>query len=59
MTLRIVPTPIATAIEFPSLREGQFDPALADAIVPSAGRESQLARLKAPGAVAVTTGQHP
>jgi bacillithiol biosynthesis cysteine-adding enzyme BshC len=59
MTPRIVATPIASAIEFPSPREGQFEPGLAEAIVPSAARESALARLGEPGAVAVTTGQQP
>jgi bacillithiol synthase len=59
MTLRIVPTPITSTIEFPALREGAFDPALGDAIVPSPAREPALARLREPGAVAVTTGQQP
>jgi bacillithiol synthase len=59
MTLRIVATPIASTIEFPALREGVFDPALGEAIVPSPAREPALARLRAPGAVAVTTGQQP
>ena len=59
MTLRIVATPIASAIEFPAPREGAFDPALGDAIVPSPAREPALARLRDPAAVAVTTGQQP
>jgi bacillithiol biosynthesis cysteine-adding enzyme BshC len=59
MTVRIVPTPIASVLEFPSPREGHFDPALADAIVPSAARGAALARLSEPGAVVVTTGQQP
>jgi bacillithiol biosynthesis cysteine-adding enzyme BshC len=59
MTLRIVPTPIASAIEFPSPREGAFDPALAAAIVPSPAREAVLERLREPDAVALTTGQQP
>jgi bacillithiol synthase len=59
MTLRIVPTPLALTIEFPAPREGSFDPALMEAIVPSPARESALARLRLPGAVAVTTGQQP
>jgi bacillithiol synthase len=59
MTLRIVPTPIATSVEFPSPREGQFDPALAEAIAATPARESALRRLRQPGAVAVTTGQQP
>jgi bacillithiol synthase len=59
MTLRIVATPIASTLEFPSPRDGEFDPALADAIVASPAREAALARLREPGAVAVTTGQQP
>ena len=59
MTLRIVRTPIASTIEFPTPREGTFDAALGDAFVPSAAREPALARLRQPGAVAVTTGQQP
>jgi bacillithiol biosynthesis cysteine-adding enzyme BshC len=59
MTLRIVPTPIASSVEFPSPREGPFDPALAEAIVANPARGSALARLSEPGAVAVTTGQQP
>jgi bacillithiol biosynthesis cysteine-adding enzyme BshC len=54
-----VATPIASSVEFPSPREGQFDPALAAAIVANPARESALARLGEPGAVAVTTGQQP
>src|SRR5688500_13818203 len=59
MTLRIVPTPIAPAIEFPAPRDGQFDPVLADAMIATTAREPALARLQEPGAVAVTTGQQP
>lgn len=59
MTLRIVPTPLAPLAEFPLARDGQFDMALAEAIVPSAAREVALERLSAPGALVVTTGQQP
>jgi bacillithiol biosynthesis cysteine-adding enzyme BshC len=59
MTLRIVPTPISGTLEFPMLREGAFDPALGDAIVPTSAAESAIARLREPGAVAVTSGQQP
>jgi bacillithiol biosynthesis cysteine-adding enzyme BshC len=59
MSLRIVPTPITSTIEFPARRDGAFDPTLGDAIVPSPAREPALARLREPGAVAVTTGQQP
>jgi bacillithiol synthase len=59
MTLRIVPTPLAPISDLPSPREGQFDPALADAVLPSPARAMALARLAEPGAFAVTTGQQP
>lgn len=59
MTLRILPTPLAAAVEAPVPREGQFDPALADAIMASVTREAALARLAEPGAFVVTTGQQP
>jgi bacillithiol synthase len=59
MTPRIVATPIASSIELPSLREGAFDSALSEALVPSSAREQALARLREPGAIAVTTGQQP
>jgi bacillithiol synthase len=59
MTIRIVPTPFAQVTEFPSPRDGQFDPAMADAIVPSAAKQAALARLGEPGACVVTTGQQP
>ena len=59
MTLRIVPPPPAAVLEFPSPREGEFDPALADAIIPTPARDSALRRLREPGALAVTTGQQP
>ena len=59
MSPRIVSTPLASSIEFPPPRDGQFDPALADAIVASPARQSALSRLAEPGAVAITTGQQP
>jgi bacillithiol synthase len=59
MTLRILPSPIASNIEFPAARDGGFDPALGDAFVPSSARDQVLARLRQPGALAVTTGQQP
>ena len=59
MTLRIVPTSPAGFLEFPSLREGQFDPALADAIIPTPARDAALRKLSEPGALVVTTGQQP
>lgn len=59
MTVRIVPTPIAGILESPTPRKGQFDDALADAIVASPVRASALVRLREPGALVVTTGQQP
>jgi bacillithiol synthase len=59
MTLRIVTTPLPGSIDFPLPREGEFDPTLGDAIVPSPMRDSVLSRLREPGALAVTSGQQP
>jgi bacillithiol biosynthesis cysteine-adding enzyme BshC len=59
MSLRIVSTALAPLGEFPSPREGRFDPDLATAIVPSATRDAAVARLRTPGALVVTTGQQP
>jgi bacillithiol biosynthesis cysteine-adding enzyme BshC len=59
MTLRFAPTPLAHIIELPMPREGAFDPAVAEAIVPSPARDSAVARLHEPGAFAITTGQQP
>ena len=59
MTLRFVPTPLGPTVELPVPREGPLDPGLTDAIVPSAARDSAVARLQEPGAFIVTTGQQP
>ena len=59
MTVRFVPTPLASLLELPTPREGQFDPALADAIVASPARDAAVARLLEPGGSVVTTGQQP
>jgi bacillithiol synthase len=59
MTLRFVPTPLNSSIEAPAPREGGLDPALVEAIVPSAASAAAIARLQEPGACAVTTGQQP
>jgi bacillithiol synthase len=59
MTLRIVATPLASTIEFPSPRDDPFDPALSDAFLPSSARAAAIARLQEPNAVAITTGQQP
>jgi bacillithiol biosynthesis cysteine-adding enzyme BshC len=59
MTPRFVPTPLRTIVDLPSPREGSFDAAVAEAIVPSAAGESAMTRLAEPGAFAITTGQQP
>jgi bacillithiol biosynthesis cysteine-adding enzyme BshC len=59
MTLRFAATPLAHPLETPSPREAAMDPALAAAFVPAAGLAEGLARLRLPGAVAITTGQQP
>jgi bacillithiol synthase len=59
MSLRFVATPIAHPLPAPVVRDTTVDPALFAAFVPSAGLEDGLARLRSPGAVAVTTGQQP
>jgi bacillithiol biosynthesis cysteine-adding enzyme BshC len=57
--LRYVPTPLDHPLEAPAPRPGSLDPALAEAFVDSPTRDAQLARLRTPGAMAVTTGQQP
>jgi bacillithiol biosynthesis cysteine-adding enzyme BshC len=59
MSLRFAPTPLEHPLEPPAPRPGALDPALLEAFVPSEGREALLARLRTPGALAVTTGQQP
>ena len=59
MTLRFVPTPLEHPLAPPAPRTGGLDPALAEAFVPSTTRDAQLARLRQPDALAVTTGQQP
>ncbi len=59
MSPRFVPTPLAPVVDLPTPREGNFDPAMAEAIVSSPGRDGVLARLNQPGASVVTTGQQP
>ena len=57
--MRFVPTPLEHPLELPAPRPGALDPALESAFVASPTRDAQLARLRAPGALAVTTGQQP
>jgi bacillithiol synthase len=57
--LRFVPTPLEHPLEAPAERPGGLDGALVKAFVSSPSSERQLARLRSPGALAVTTGQQP
>ena len=57
MSLRIVPTPLGARIERPVERSGGIDEALIPAFI--AGTSEQLARLRDPRVLVVTTGQQP
>jgi bacillithiol synthase len=62
MSLRIIATPLEQPLEPPPLRDGgrsEAIDALAPAFLPSVTRDAQFARLRTPGALAVTTGQQP
>jgi bacillithiol biosynthesis cysteine-adding enzyme BshC len=59
MTLRFVATPLDAPVVTPAPRPGALDPALTEAFVASAARDEALARLRQPGALALTTGQQP
>ena len=59
MSFRFVPTPLDAPLTLPSGREGGLDPSLEPAFVPSAASDAALARLREPGALAVTSGQQP
>jgi bacillithiol biosynthesis cysteine-adding enzyme BshC len=59
MSLRFVATPLEHPLESPVPRPGPMDPALAEAFVATPTRDAQLARLRLPDALAVTTGQQP
>jgi bacillithiol biosynthesis cysteine-adding enzyme BshC len=59
MTLRIVSTPLDAPITDPTPRPGALAPGLEGAFVPSAARDQAVARLRVPGALAITTGQQP
>jgi bacillithiol biosynthesis cysteine-adding enzyme BshC len=59
MTLRFVATPLAAPLLDPTPRPGGLAAGLDDAFVPSPAREALVARLRQPGALAVTTGQQP
>ena len=59
MSLRFVATPLGHPLEPPAPRPGVMDPALGAAFVASPTRDTELARLEQPGALAITTGQQP
>lgn len=59
MSLPIHDTPLAEAPLLPDLREGRWNDALAPALIEAPGSAGILARLRAPGALVVTTGQQP
>jgi bacillithiol biosynthesis cysteine-adding enzyme BshC len=59
MTLRIVETPLDSPMSDPSPRPGALAAGLEAALVPSEARDAAAARLRAPNALAVTTGQQP
>ena len=59
MSLPILDTPLSASPAWPALRDARWDPALEPAMIASSARDALLARLRAPGALAVTTGQQP
>ena len=59
MTLRIVTTPLEPRPEWPAERTGGLEPALLEALVPAAGTEALVAKLRDPRVLVVTTGQQP
>ena len=59
MSFRFVPTPLEAPLVMPPTRDGGMDPALEPAFVPSAARDAAVAKLREPGALAVTSGQQP
>ncbi len=59
MSFRFVSTPLDAPLILPPTRAGGLDRALEPAFIPSAARDAALARLREPGALAVTSGQQP
>jgi bacillithiol biosynthesis cysteine-adding enzyme BshC len=59
VSFRFVAMPLEAPLSLPPVRGGGFDPALEPAFLPSAAREAALAKLREPGALAVTSGQQP
>lgn len=59
MTLRIVTTPLAAALEWPAPRTGGVTPDLLGAFIAANGTDGSLRRLQDPATLVVTTGQQP
>jgi bacillithiol biosynthesis cysteine-adding enzyme BshC len=59
MSLRFVSTPLPASLAVPEPRPDGFRADVAEAFCPSPALEAGLARLRLPGAVAVTSGQQP
>ena len=59
MSFRLVATPLHAPMRRPAERQDAIASAVAAAIIPAAGTGPALERLRAPGALTVTTGQQP
>jgi bacillithiol biosynthesis cysteine-adding enzyme BshC len=59
MTLRIVGTPLDAPLTDPVPRDGALAQGLEEAFIASPARDAAAARLREPGALAITTGQQP
>ncbi|MBP9200217.1 MAG: bacillithiol biosynthesis cysteine-adding enzyme BshC [Gemmatimonadales bacterium] len=59
MTFRLLTTPLAAPVAWPTPRNGGIAPALLDAFVAAPGARASLDRLRDPRVLVVTTGQQP
>ena len=59
MTLRLVTTPLPTALSWPEPRAGGINPSLLAAFITADGTDGALDRLEDPSTLVVTTGQQP
>lgn len=59
MTLPLVDTPLTDRVPLPAPRDARWNPALEPALYRTPGDQGLVARLRAPGALVVTTGQQP
>lgn len=59
MSFRIATTPLAGDVQEPAQRAGGLSAELLAAIIPTAGLDAVLARLRRPDVLVVTTGQQP